>query len=65
MEAWEKKTCIKFKLRTNERDYVEFIDDGFGKYGLFRSSFSRLQSVFVNITLTGIQAIHAEAVVEN
>ncbi|XP_057296148.1 blastula protease 10-like [Hydractinia symbiolongicarpus] len=31
MEAWEKKTCIKFKPRTNERDYVEFIDDGFGK----------------------------------
>ena len=32
MREWEKKTCIKFKPRTTERDYIEFIDSGFGKY---------------------------------
>ncbi|XP_065060541.1 uncharacterized protein LOC135687798 [Rhopilema esculentum] len=31
MKEWEEKTCIRFKPRTNEMDYVEFIDDGFGK----------------------------------
>jgi len=31
MREWEKKTCIKFKPRTTERDYIEFIDSGFGK----------------------------------
>lgn len=28
---WEKKTCIRFVPRTNERDYVEFFDGGFSK----------------------------------
>ena len=32
MKEWEEKTCIRFKPRTDESDYVEFIDDGFGKY---------------------------------
>eukprot|EP00794_Sanderia_malayensis_P020323 gene20323-22322_t len=31
MKEWERKTCIRFKPRTNEKDYVEFIDDGFSK----------------------------------
>ena len=32
MKEWEEKTCIRFKSRTNEKDYIEFIDDGFGQY---------------------------------
>ena len=36
MKEWEKKTCIQFKPRTNEKDYIEFIDDGFGKYVTFK-----------------------------
>ena len=32
MKEWREKTCIRFKPRTNEKDYIEFIDDGFGKY---------------------------------
>ncbi|XP_057317770.1 zinc metalloproteinase nas-6-like [Hydractinia symbiolongicarpus] len=31
MEAWEKKTCIKFVERTDQRDFIEFFDAGFGK----------------------------------
>jgi len=31
MEEIEEKTCIRFKPRTNEKDYIEFIDDGFSK----------------------------------
>ena len=31
MKEWEEKTCIKFKPRTTEKDYIEFIDDGYGK----------------------------------
>ena len=31
MKAWEEKTCIQFVERTNERDYIQFIDGGFGK----------------------------------
>ena len=31
MKEWQDKTCIRFVPRTNQRDYVEFIDDGFGK----------------------------------
>ena len=30
MKAWEEKTCIRFKERTDEKDYVEFFAD-FGK----------------------------------
>jgi len=30
MRMWEEKTCIRFKERTNEEDYVEFFAD-FGK----------------------------------
>jgi len=31
MKEWEEKTCIRFKPRENERDYIEFINEGFGK----------------------------------
>jgi len=31
IKEWEQKTCIKFKPRVAERDYIEFIDDGIGK----------------------------------
>eukprot|EP00795_Rhopilema_esculentum_P003258 gene3258-1584_t len=31
MKEWEEKTCIRFKPRTTEKDYVEFIDDGFAQ----------------------------------
>ena len=31
MKEWEEKTCIRFKPRTDERDYIEFIDGGFGR----------------------------------
>lgn len=31
MDEWEKKTCIRFVERTTEKNYVEYIDDGFGK----------------------------------
>ena len=33
MTAWEKNTCIRFKKRTGERDYIRFINGGKGKYG--------------------------------
>ena len=29
MKLWSDKTCIRFKPRTNEKDYIEF----FAKYG--------------------------------
>ena len=25
MKEWSRKTCITFKKRTNERDYVQFV----------------------------------------
>eukprot|EP00795_Rhopilema_esculentum_P003261 gene3261-1588_t len=31
MKEWEEKTCIRFKPRTDERDYIEFFDGGFGR----------------------------------
>merc|ERR1712121_1061 len=31
MAAWEAKTCIKFVKRTNQKDYIEVISDGFDK----------------------------------
>ncbi|XP_057292723.1 bone morphogenetic protein 1-like [Hydractinia symbiolongicarpus] len=31
MQEWEKNTCIRFVPRTDQRDYIRFIDDGFGK----------------------------------
>lgn len=32
MAAWERNTCIRFKKRTGERDYIKFINGGKGKY---------------------------------
>lgn len=31
MKEWEEKTCLRFVPRTDEKDYVEFFDAGFGK----------------------------------
>ncbi|XP_057317237.1 zinc metalloproteinase nas-15-like [Hydractinia symbiolongicarpus] len=31
MAAWESKTCVRFVERTNEKDYLNFVDDGYGK----------------------------------
>jgi hypothetical protein len=31
IKEWEDKTCLKFVPRTNEADYIEFVDAGFGK----------------------------------
>jgi len=30
MKEWEKNTCIRFKKRTNERDYLQFMNGGVG-----------------------------------
>ena len=32
MNEWEEKTCLRFVPRTNEENYIEFVDAGFGKY---------------------------------
>jgi len=36
MKLWEEKTCIRFKERTDEKDYIEFFAD-FGKYVLYNN----------------------------
>lgn len=31
IKEWQEKTCVRFVPRTNQGDYVEFVDAGFGK----------------------------------
>lgn len=31
MAEWEEKTCIRFVERTNEKDYLQFVDNGYGQ----------------------------------
>ena len=31
MKEWEAKTCVRFVERTDQKDYINFIDDGMEK----------------------------------